>query len=202
MKNLFIITLFSLILMTSSAKAAVLNFDDGSFPNPVGGQLSYIYNGLTWYNLEEAYDDTAADWPSNHEAYTKPYSLKSVNDKQKMVSISSVDPTSLFTFNDIYLRTYSAKDMNITIKGYIGDIEQYSFDKLLNSKDYVQLFNTAYDSITINKLVIDWGKDQGGINIDVFGYTPPETPTPEPSSLILSSLAVIPAVFRRFFKAA
>jgi len=199
MKNK-ILSIFAItaILMSSPSQAATINFDDGAFPNPVGGQMEYIYGGFKWYNLEEAYDDTGADWPSNHEAYTKPYALKTVNDSLKQVYITPEDPAEVFTFNGFSIRNISAKDLNVTINGYLDGALQYSYASPL-TKDYIYLANAGYENVNIDKLLIDWAADQSGVNIDDFGYN---TPVPEPTSLILGSLAGIAGLVRRFFKAA
>ncbi|HSA06694.1 MAG TPA: PEP-CTERM sorting domain-containing protein [Candidatus Gastranaerophilales bacterium] len=204
-KIIAIITFLIMLLNIQSAKASsfiTMNFDDGSFPDRIDASVpGYNYEGFYWLNFEEAYDNTKNGTTSNHEADSQPYALKNIDDKVKYSSISALDPNGSFYFGGFNIRTISSKDFDVTILGLLDGQEAYSYVESL-TKDYKLISNASYNTSLIDSLVIYWGYDQGGINIDDFSYMPDiiqnaPYPVPEPASAIYLTTGLLGLLLKR-----
>lgn len=171
-----------LLLSATAASAVVLDFDDGSFDDP-DGSISYVYKGLSWYNLQEVKDETAGGFG---ESASFPYALKTVNDTISEISISAVNPGTKFHFNGFNVRLLGCENFTIGLKGYAGGAQMFSANIILNPKAYTYYANTGYDSVLIDTLVIDRGTVQSSLNLDDFDFEP----VPEPSSMILGLIGI------------
>lgn len=191
---LTLLGLLAIMMSSSAANAAVLDFDkittseydnipDGyggfvwqaSGTNSIAMSKSYGYQGLI--NAVTSGDYAAV---TNHSGEPGDSFILTTTD------------SSLFDFNSAQFASLSFDKNNISIKGYLGEalLGEDSFD-VTNAEPFY--YNGGTKFFGIDKLVISSTLDTGGdwIQMDDFTYNEKApAPAPEPSSMVLGLMGL------------
>jgi hypothetical protein len=185
---------------TSSANAAMLNFDDINDDiineTMLNGQILDGYGGFNW-QLEGA-DSWVFHKGFGYPGFTALQGVTSGNfaaytnhDFNHYFVITS---TKAFDFTSAYFTSLALEHNNISIEGFIGTNTIAAITTSFDVSNSIPTFFEANGQFNgINKLVISSTLDnpEGWIAMDDFNYNPPAAaPAPEPSSMILGLMGL------------
>lgn len=197
-----------LSLVTSSAAATVVTFDDLTppvIPN-TGFDLPTFYNGLNWGQGTRGIVGCSSYFTQDTGYCRGRASGDNVMYSYGLNTVTKAD-SSAFDFNGAYLTAAWNDNLNVELKGYVGNTVAYNF--LTTISDHVPTyFNVNFigiDRLTINSFGgINPGTPGSGTHVAIDNFTynaPSQVPEPAPIALLGLGFLGFAAIRKRKQKA-